>query len=320
MSITLRRRRRTYLPFGVCNLHVTQNLCPVYSSLWMDEWMNERTEWRTDARITDWWNFLHVQFKWEPELLSEWWIWHWKDEEEELTSSRVRVFSHTTSACYTESLHCLKMGYHGKGAREQHYLSVRPTVLVSVVRPFVCHTIFSKTTGRNQTCYITSAHGKVVREQHYFSVRPSIHPCYSPLSHWAEFNQTCYTTSAHGKVVREQHYFSMRPSIRPCYGLLSHWAEFNQTCYITSAHGKVVREQHYFSVRPSIRPCYSLLSHWAEFNQTCYMTSRHGKGVGEQLRTSVRHAISNISKEHEDLLWRAIDFALCLYILKRVGW
>ena len=42
------------------------------------------------------------------------------------------VFSRTTSACYTESLHCLKMGYHGKGAREQHYFSVRPTVLASV--------------------------------------------------------------------------------------------------------------------------------------------------------------------------------------------
>ena len=67
--------------------------------------------------------------------------------------------------CYITSL-------HGKGVREQHYISVRPCVR----RPSTCLS-------------------------HYL-----------PLNQWAEFNQSFYITSSQGKVVREQYYISVRPS------------------------------------------------------------------------------------------------------------
>ena len=101
---------------------------------------------------------------------------------------------------------------HGKGVREQHYFSVRPSnVHLSValsppkplggIQPNLLHHFPS--------------HGKGMREQHYFSVRPSICPsCYLLLNHRAEFNQTCYITSPHRYGVREQHYFLVRLSVR----------------------------------------------------------------------------------------------------------
>ena len=100
---------------------------------------------------------------------------------------------------------------HGKGVREQHYFSVRPSnVHLSValsppkplggIQPNLLHHFPS--------------HGKGMREQHYFSVRPSIWPSCYLLNHRAEFNQTCYITSPHRYGVREQHYFLVRLSVR----------------------------------------------------------------------------------------------------------
>ena len=57
----------------------------------------------------------------------------------------------------------------GKGVREQHYFSVRPSSVHCVSR----YLLLNHRAEFTQACYITSPHGNGVREQHYNSVRPS---------------------------------------------------------------------------------------------------------------------------------------------------
>ena len=112
---------------------------------------------------------------------------------------------------------------HGKGVREQHNLSVRPSVRPSVRLSSLHLSVKlspSKQLGGIQP-KLATLHPAMVRVYESNIIfpcvrRPTICPShYLLLNHWAELNQTCFITSSHGKDVREQHYFSVRPSVHP---------------------------------------------------------------------------------------------------------
>ena len=63
---------------------------------------------------------------------------------------------------------------HGKGGREQHSFSARPSVYLSVTSISVTH-LLNHWAEFYQTCFITSPHGKGMREQHYFIHAPVVH-------------------------------------------------------------------------------------------------------------------------------------------------
>ena len=98
---------------------------------------------------------------------------------------------------------------HGKGVREQHHFSMRPSfVHLSVT---LSPAISQGGIQLNLLHHSPPMVG-VLKSNIIFPCpcvrRPSIClPCYLLLNHWAEFNHTCYITSPRVKGVREQHFF-----------------------------------------------------------------------------------------------------------------
>ena len=103
---------------------------------------------------------------------------------------------------------CYITSPHGKGVREQHYFSMRPSVHASV------HSSVTLSPPEPLGGILpTSLHHFPSRYIIFPCVRPSMRPShYLLLNHWAEFYRTCYIISPHGKGVRDN-IFSVRPSV-----------------------------------------------------------------------------------------------------------